>query len=78
MVDKESRLRVLRDEIDAIDDQVLELLNRRASVVLEVGRVKKEDRGRFHVLEREEAIYKRLTGNNKGPFPSKAIRPIFK
>ena len=78
MTDKESRLRGLRDEIDAIDDQVLELLNRRASVALEVGRVKKKDRGRFHVLEREEAIYKRLTEQNAGPFPSKAIRPIFR
>lgn len=78
MKDMEKRLRAIREKIDSIDDQLLELLNQRASYALEVGRIKKEEQGRFHVLEREEAIYKRLVAYNKGPFPSKAIRPIFR
>lgn len=68
----------MREKIDAIDDHLLELLNQRAQFVLEIGRIKKEERRRFHVLEREEAIYQRLIKNNKGPFPSGAIRPIFR
>ncbi len=79
METKKNRLRTLRDKIDAIDDKLLELLNSRAECAMEVGRIKKEQQStRFHVLEREEAIYKRLIENNKGPFPSRAIRPIFR
>jgi len=78
MTNGDERLRTLREQIDAIDDQLLELLNRRAEHVLEVGKIKKERNSRFHVLEREEAIYQRLTTSNRGPFPSAANRPIFR
>ena len=78
MTSNENRLLTLRKNIDNIDDKLLELLNKRADLVLEVGKIKKKKQSRFHVLEREEAIYKRLTTINKGPFPSMAIRPIFR
>jgi chorismate mutase/prephenate dehydratase len=79
MADNKNRLGFLRESIDNVDDQLLELLNQRASLALEVGKVKKQEQGsRFHVLEREESIYNRLVQKNKGPFPSKAIRPIFR
>ncbi len=79
MTDKNMKLPILRDEIDKIDDQILELLNKRAGFVLEVGRVKEQE-GKivFHVPEREEAIYKRLIGKNTGPFPENAIRPVYR
>jgi len=73
------KLTSLRDKIDAVDDRLLELLNERAGYVLEVGRTKQSKPGtRFHVLEREESIYQRLTSSNPGPFPSQAIRPVFR
>lgn len=79
MSDTKDDLRKLREEIDAIDDQVLELLNRRARCAMDVGEVKKSEKAsRFHVLEREESIYQRLIDTNPGPFPSRAIRPIFR
>jgi chorismate mutase/prephenate dehydratase len=79
MSDKDITLPILRDEIDSIDDQILELLNKRAGFVLEVGRIKeKEGKKLFHVPEREEAIYKRLTEKNIGPFPENAIRPVYR
>jgi len=79
MADKDITLQMLRDEIDSTDDQILELLNKRAGFVLEVGRIKeKEGKKLFHVPEREEAIYKRLTEKNTGPFPESAIRPVYR
>ncbi len=79
MADKDLTLPILRDEIDSIDDQILELLNKRAGFVLEVGRIKEKDGKKlFHVPEREEAIYKRLTEKNTGPFPENAIRPVYR
>lgn len=78
MPTREEQLQRLREQIDRIDDRMLKLLNERAALVLEIGKIKKEEQRRFHVLEREEAIYQRLISANPGPFPSEAIRPIFR
>src|SRR5512133_345047 len=68
----------LRQEIDSIDDNILELLNRRAKVVLDVGRTKAEQQQDFYVPARERAIYDRLSGHNPGPFPNDAIRRVWR
>ncbi|MFA5028266.1 MAG: prephenate dehydratase, partial [Candidatus Methylomirabilota bacterium] len=68
----------LRQQIDAIDSGILELLNRRARVVLEVGRLKTAQQLDYHVPQREEEVHARLARENAGPFPSAAIRPIFR
>ncbi len=68
----------LRKAIDEIDSQILRLLNRRAELVIEVGRLKAEQNLDFHVPQREEEIYTRLTEENTGPFPSQAVRPVFR
>ncbi len=77
-MEKKEKLETLRQKIDAVDSRLLDLLNQRAALVLEVGVIKKEEKSRFHVLEREEAIYQRLVSENSGPFPPEAIRPIFR
>jgi chorismate mutase / prephenate dehydratase len=68
----------LRGQIDGIDSEVLRLLNRRAHLVLEIGRLKAERNLDFHVPQREEAIYSRLAAENTGPFPADAVRPVFR
>ncbi|NLC70631.1 MAG: prephenate dehydratase [Desulfuromonadaceae bacterium] len=68
----------LRQKIDAIDDQILELLNRRSALVIEVGRLKAANGLPFFVPSRERAIYDRLAANNPGPFPSSAIRSVYR
>ncbi|BDV44117.1 prephenate dehydratase [Geotalea uraniireducens] len=68
----------LRRDIDAIDDQILDLLNRRARCVIEVGRLKTGEKRDFHVPNREREIYERLTGANPGPFPNEAVRSVFR
>src|SRR5574341_2480604 len=72
------RIDDLRKKIDEIDSQILKLLNRRAELVIEVGRAKAEQNLDFHVTQREEEIYARLTGEHTGPFPSQAVRPVFR
>jgi chorismate mutase/prephenate dehydratase len=71
-------LKDLRDEIDALDDRIMEFLNRRASLVIEVGRLKSAKKDEFHVPSREREIYDRLTANNRGPFPNEALRSVFR
>lgn len=71
-------IKELRQEIDAVDNQVLELLNRRAALVIEVGRLKSVKKDEFHVPNREREIYERLTAHNRGPFPNEAIKSVFR
>lgn len=68
----------LRTRIDSIDDRIVELLNERSRVVLEVGRLKSGNNLEFHVPGRERQIYERLLGSNPGPFPNDALRSIYR
>lgn len=72
------RLQQLRAAIDAVDGRVLEALNERARLVLEVGKVKSGSGGAFYVPHREEQLLRGLEERNEGPFPTGAIRAVWK
>ena len=74
----EKELQQLRQQIDALDDQILDMLNRRAEVVVAVGKAKQESRGEYYVPSREKAIFDRLIARNRGPFPEDGIRRVFR
>mgnify|MGYP000158844791 CR=1 FL=1 len=74
----EKNLKKLRQQIDTLDDQILDLLNRRADVVVAVGKAKDEKRGEYYVPSREKAIFERLISANKGPFPDEGVRRVFR
>ncbi|HEU5059398.1 MAG TPA: prephenate dehydratase [Kofleriaceae bacterium] len=67
----------LRAAIDAVDDQILDLLNRRAALAGEVASRKQAAGAGFYAPARERAIIDRLQDTNPGPFPTGAIRPVF-
>jgi chorismate mutase / prephenate dehydratase len=71
-------MRRLRADIDAIDNEILALLNRRAEAVIEVGKVKTEHNLRYYVPEREVEILRRLMESNTGPFPNDALKTIYR
>lgn len=68
----------LRGRIDAIDMEILDLLNKRANIVIDVGRAKSREQKEFYSPDREREIYKRLAANNKGPFPAQALKNVFR
>jgi chorismate mutase/prephenate dehydratase len=75
----EKRLKELRKKIDAIDLEIVKRLNKRASFVIEVGKTKlKKGKTEFYAPEREREIYRRVTTRNKGPFPNKALKDVFR
>lgn len=76
--DSKNRLKGLRDQIDAVDSRVLDALNERAKLVLEVGKVKSASGGAFYVPNREEELLRRLEEKNPGPFPTSAVRAVWK
>jgi len=75
---KKKTLTDLRSGIDAIDDRLMELLNQRAGLVVEVGRLKAGEKRDFHVPSREREIYERLIFRNPGPFPNEGLRSVFR
>ncbi len=75
---QQATLAELRNRIDSIDDRIVELLNQRSHVVLEVGRLKSGSNQEFHVPGRERQIYERLLNANPGPFPNDALRSVYR
>lgn len=68
----------LREQIDALDTQILELLNRRARVVVEVGEIKKLTNSPVYRPEREAQVLASLVALNPGPLPSASVQVIFR
>jgi len=68
----------LRARIDAIDAQILDLLNERARDVIEVGKIKHSTNAVYYVPEREKAVFEKLKARNKGPLPDEAVRSIYR
>lgn len=65
----------IRKNIDEIDDQILELLNKRAEWAL---KIKKTDLGKTPIRpERESSVVRDMVEKNKGPLPTAAIRQIY-
>ena len=65
----EQRIGELRGRIDALDDELLQLLNRRAALTMAVGEAKRADgvAAEFYRPEREAQILRRLVEANPGP-----------
>ncbi len=72
------KLQELRDSIDAVDTELIELLTKRSGYVLEVGETKTEQKSAFHAPDRERRVYERLCELNNGPLPDQAIRNIYR
>lgn len=74
----DDKLKPLRDQIDAIDAQLLALLNQRARVAQEVAHVKAETNAPVFRPEREAQVLARVADNNPGPLASADLQAIFR
>jgi chorismate mutase/prephenate dehydratase len=74
----------LRERIDALDEQLLELFNQRAGCAVEVARVKRElnkdpeESIEFFRPEREAQIMKRLQALNQGPLSAQEVARLIR
>ena len=79
--DINKKLLKIRDCIDAIDDEMLALISKRAECAEEVGKVKREAGETdiwFYRPEREAQILNRVSNNNKGPLANERITAIYR
>lgn len=67
----------LRIEIDNIDNQLLELYNKRMEYVHQVGELKNTTGAPIYRPEREQSILNRLKSQNNGKLTDKAIDALF-
>ena len=74
----DDKLKPLRDQIDAIDAQLVDLLNRRARLAQEVGHVKAETNAPVFRPEREAMVLRRVAERNPGPLASADMQMIFR
>ena len=66
-----------REEIDAIDLALLDLLNRRTRVVEQIGHVKDAVGLAIYEPKREDAVFQNVTANNTGPLSPDALKRIY-
>lgn len=80
---QEAELRVLRDQIDAVDRQIHQLLNDRARLAQGVAEVKERYREgdevpAFYRPEREAQVLRAVMARNEGPLPDTAVARLFR
>ncbi len=72
------KLTPLREQIDAIDAQILELLSRRGKIAQEVGHVKAETNAPVFRPEREAQVLRGVAERNPGPLKDRDVQTIFR
>lgn len=71
------RLAEIRARIEEVDSRLLPLLNERAALSLEVGRIKAHDPGIIFKPLREREVLDNLARQNTGPLPDTHLRAIW-
>jgi chorismate mutase/prephenate dehydratase len=70
-------LQPLREQIDVLDRQIVEILNQRLALAAEIGKLKRGSGGQIYVAEREDAVLRKVAGYNQGPIKNEALRAIY-
>ncbi len=68
----------LRKKIDELDRKIIQLLNDRTNLVLEIGKLKSKEGKAVYAPERESEIYQRIDEIAKGPLPKDALKSIYR
>ena len=71
-------LAALRKRIDDLDERIIELLNERAKVVIEIGEAKRASNVPVYAPDREHTLLNRIADLNLGPLPQKTLRAIYR
>jgi len=71
-------LEELRNQINKLDLQLVKLLNERARVVVEIGKLKNKAGKPVYSPDREKEVFATITKANKGPLPDKCLTAIWR
>src|SRR5436190_19360231 len=73
-----NQVRTLREKIDKLDLQILALVNQRAGLAGDIGKLKNETSAEAFAPAREEEVLKNVLEMNKGPLGNDTIRAIYR
>ncbi|MHC4337290.1 MAG: prephenate dehydratase [Planctomycetota bacterium] len=71
-------LEELRNRIDELDSELVKLLNERARVVVEIGKLKSKTGGQIYAPDREKEVLEKIAKANEGPLPDKCLVAIWR
>ena len=68
----------IRNNIDVLDQRLVTLINRRLQLAAKIGVLKRSERSRIYVAEREAEVLARLRKSNDGPLKETALNAIYR
>ncbi len=68
----------IREKIDALDRQIVELLNQRYGLALEVGEIKHDEHSEIYVPTREKDVLQKVSDLNDGPMLDCTVRAVYR
>ena len=74
----DANLDQLRVQIDSLDEKIVELLNQRARVVVEIGKLKQQQNAPIYAPDRERLILQKLRTLNRGPLPDRTLEAVYR
>ena len=66
-----------RARIDAVDQALVDLVNRRLGYAIEIGRIKRAAGQQVRDMAREREVIESLKRHNKGPLSDEALEELF-
>jgi len=71
-------LDALRGKIDQLDARIVELLNARAQIVVEVGKIKQQSKMPIYAPDREIVVLEKVRALNKGPLSDRCLEAVYR
>lgn len=68
----------IRQKIDELDRRLVDILNERLTLAAEIGKLKRSQGGQIYVAEREDAVLRKVAGQNQGPIKNEALTAIYR
>jgi len=71
-------LESLRRQIDEFDTKIVDLLNARARVVVQIGRLKQQNNSPIYAPDREKMVLDKVRTLNHGPLPHRCLEAVYR
>lgn len=66
-----------RTRIDALDDQIVKLLNERAACAIAIGEIKRQNGAAIYEPQREQQVIEHARKANSGPLAGEQVQDIY-
>lgn len=67
-----------RKQIDELDQKIVQTLNERARVVVEIGKIKQQQNLSIYAPDREKLVFDKVRRINTGPLPNRCLEAVYR